>query len=86
MPAGRSPSTPPWRILASTALRAVRYDPGTRTLRVLFTNGSLYEYLDVPPDVVGGLLDPGGGSHGRYFQAEIRDRYEFHELRRDLGP
>lgn len=40
----------------SRALEEAGYDWATRTLRVRFRNGGLYDYLDVPPEVFEGLL------------------------------
>jgi len=37
-----------WRIVASTTIRAVRYDPASETLDIRFTNGHIYRYEDVP--------------------------------------
>jgi lysyl-tRNA synthetase, class II len=68
-----------WHILRSTMLRAVAYDPRRRRLRVRFANGSLYRYHDVPVEVFEALLNPPGGSHGRYFTDEIRDGYDYDE-------
>jgi hypothetical protein len=60
-------------------IRALAYDPQTRELRVRFTNGTAYRYLEVPPEVVVTLIDPPGGSHGRYFNEHIRDTFEYEE-------
>lgn len=70
-----------WHILQSTMLRAVSYDPVTRELRVRFHAGGLYRYHDVPPEVVETLLDPPGGSPGRYFNDTIRDGFDCDEER-----
>lgn len=40
----------------SRALTEAGYDDATRTLRVRFRHGGLYDYLDVPPEVFEGLL------------------------------
>lgn len=71
-----------WHILQSTMLRAVAYDARSRELRVRFQTGALYRYHDVPPEVVESLLDPPGGSAGRYFNDTIRDGFEYDEERR----
>jgi hypothetical protein len=42
--------------LESEALAAAGYDAATRTLRLRFEHGGLYDYFDVPPDVYEGLL------------------------------
>ena len=41
----------------SRAVAAVGYDDVAGTLRVLFRNGGLYDYFDVPPEIHAGLLD-----------------------------
>lgn len=41
----------------SKALAEIGYDEPTRTLRVRFRNGGLYDYLDVAPEIVIGLLE-----------------------------
>jgi len=41
----------------SRALEEVGYDPATRTLRVRFRHGGLYDYLDIRREVFEGLLD-----------------------------
>lgn len=74
-------SPPSWRILSSSALRAVSYDEHAAELRVRFVNGSVYRYHDVPPEVAEELVDPPGGSHGSYFAEQIRDSYDFEEER-----
>lgn len=69
----------PWHILSSTMLRAISYDENARLLRVRFSNGTIYRYYDVPPEVVATLLDPTDGSHGRYFNDTIRDGFDYDE-------
>jgi hypothetical protein len=39
----------------SGALTAVGYDAASRTLRLRFESGGLYDYFDVPPEVYAGL-------------------------------
>ncbi|CAN5260214.1 hypothetical protein BH11ACT4_BH11ACT4_13670 [soil metagenome] len=62
-------------------LRAVAYDERSHELRVRFTTGALYRYYEVPPEVAEELIDPPGSSHGRYFNEQIRDSYDFEEER-----
>jgi lysyl-tRNA synthetase class 2 len=62
----------------STAIRAIDYDETNRRLRVRFVSGQRYEYDGVPPRVHRSFLE--AGSKGRFFQAEIRDRYPFRKL------
>ena len=57
----------------SSAIRAVGYDQGTHTLEVEFRSGSVYDYEDVPPEEVLGLLE--SDSLGRYFATTIRPNH-----------
>jgi hypothetical protein len=41
----------------SDALTAIGYDAATRTLRLRFETGGLYDYFDVPSEVYAGLRD-----------------------------
>ena len=59
--------------LAIGYLAAAGYDPGTRTLVVLFTNGKAYQYQDVPPEVYQGLMS--AESKGKYMRSEIIGTY-----------
>lgn len=70
-----------WQILASALIRALAYDPERRELRVRFSNGGVYRYFDVPSEVVEALIDPPDGSHGRYFNDNIRDAFDYEEDR-----
>ena len=40
----------------SSALRSVGYDEDSQTLEIEFTNGAVYQYFDVPPEVHHGLM------------------------------
>ena len=55
----------------SSALRSVGYDEDGQTLEIEFTNGAVYRYSDVPPEVYRGLM--AAESHGRYFHQHVRD-------------
>jgi len=55
----------------SSALRSVGYDQEQRVLEIEFTNGTVYQYFDVSPDVYRGLM--AAESHGRYFHQHVRD-------------
>ena len=63
----------------SSAIRAVFYDRRRRRLRVLFLSGQRYAYEDVPGEVHHAFVV--AESKGRFFQAEIRDRYAYVRLR-----
>ncbi len=66
--------------VSSSNLRAVGYDPDTRTLEVEFLNGGLYSYSGVPASVYAGLMS--ASSHGSYFNVNIKKAsYPFKKLR-----
>ncbi len=62
----------------STAINAVDYDADRAKLMVCFNSGERYVYVGVPDEVHRLFLD--AESKGRFFQAEIRDRYPFNRL------
>jgi hypothetical protein len=62
----------------SQALRSVGYDPTRQVLQAEFTSGNVYEYDDVPLEVYQDLM--AAESHGRYFNACIKDRYRYRRL------
>lgn len=63
----------------SSALEQVTYDPQALTLRTTFRDsGRTYIYRGVPQDVYDGLIF--ANSIGTFFNAHIRDRFDFEEL------
>jgi lysyl-tRNA synthetase class 2 len=62
----------------SSVIRSADYDPEARTLDVVFTAGRHYRYFGVPESEYGGLIT--ASSAGAYFNAHIRDQYDFIEL------
>ncbi len=61
--------------LDSTNLSSVKYWKNTKTLRVLFTNGSEYDYFNVPADVVQDLMT--APSAGSYHNRKIKGVYSY---------
>lgn len=64
--------------MPSTVIRRFDYSPEARELTVEFVTGRRYVYLDVPADEVAAMRS--AFAKGRYFNANIRDRYEYREL------
>jgi lysyl-tRNA synthetase class 2 len=64
--------------MPSTVIRRFDYRPETAELEVLFTTGRRYLYRDVPPAIAGAFR--AAFSKGRYFNAHIRDAYDYSEL------
>jgi hypothetical protein len=62
------------QVVNSSSLRSIGYDGSTRTLEVQFATGNVYQYHQVPNEVW--LELKRAASIGRFFQANVRDRYE----------
>ncbi len=63
----------------SSSLQSIGYDTLTQALEVEFHHGALYLYRDVPPNVFEALM--AADSKGRFFNANIRERYVHSKLR-----
>ena len=59
----------------SRNIAEVGYDEGSRTLEILFTNGRVYQYFDVPTQEHRALMD--AGSHGQYLNQHIKGNYRY---------
>ena len=59
----------------SVAIKSFDYDADTKILRVEFSNGSVYQYHDIPKLVYEELEK--SPSQGQYFNAEIKDKFGF---------
>lgn len=64
--------------MPSTVIREARYDLDRNEMDVVFTTGRRYVYHKVPPEVAEGFR--AAFSKGRYFNAHIRDDYDFTEI------
>lgn len=65
--------------MPSSVIAGFDHDPGTNILTVRFVTGRIYRYFAVPERVAAALRE--SGSKGRYFNAHIRGRYPFEEVR-----
>lgn len=61
----------------SDVIHAVGYDEEIRVLEIIFNNGRIYQYRDVPREVFEGLM--AAESKGNYFQENVRDEFDFWE-------
>ncbi len=59
--------------VVSSNLAEIGYDEETQTLGIIFKNGVLYHYSNVPESVFEELKS--AGSAGQYFNSCIRDDY-----------
>ncbi|MBE9125291.1 MULTISPECIES: lysine--tRNA ligase [unclassified Coleofasciculus] len=60
---------------SSRVIKSFDYDGETQTLRVEFSDGTIYKYRDVPEGVYQCLKS--SPSVGQFFNAQIRDKYGF---------
>lgn len=58
----------------SSNINSVGYDIRTKTLRIEFHGGSIYEYYNVPEHVYAALMS--APSHGSYFHQNIKNNYQ----------
>jgi hypothetical protein len=65
--------------VSSTAIDKIGYDEQRAELRITFKSGRTYVYDDVPIDAYEELLS--AESQGAYFNHNIRDAYEYREVR-----
>ena len=59
----------------SAAIKSFDYDAEQKILRIVFSNGSIYKYSDVPETIYQELKET--SSVGQYFNAQIRDKFGF---------
>jgi hypothetical protein len=62
----------------STAIHEIDYDKDRAKLLVRFASGERYVYVGVPGEVHRSFCD--AESKGRFFHAEIRDKYPYNRL------
>ena len=62
----------------SAAIQEIDYDAERAKLCVRFATGERYVYVGVPGEVHRSFI--AAESKGRFFQAEIRDRYPYNRL------
>jgi hypothetical protein len=77
------PATTMRQIKASSNIAALGYDERTRALTVTFKGSSgSYVYDDVPPEIDAEFraIEASGGSVGKYFQAEVRNKFRATKL------
>lgn len=66
--------------VSSSNLASVGYNEASRILEVEFLDGRVYRYSGVPQEEHLGLM--GADSHGKYFNAHIKDGgYSYRRLR-----
>ncbi len=61
--------------VVSSNIAEIGYDENSRTLEVLFNNGSVYQYFDVPPQIHAEIMQ--AGSVGQYLNANIKGNFRY---------
>ena len=59
----------------SSNISRFAYDDASRVLKVEFTNGSVYDYFDVPDHVFSGMRN--ASSKGQYLAQQIKGNYRY---------
>ena len=59
----------------SSNLEEATYDPSVENLTIVFNDGAIYVYYNVPNAVYRGLC--AAGSAGKYFHRSIKNRYAY---------
>jgi len=72
---------PTWKIVHSSLLRFVYYNPKTRTLHLLFQSNRYYIYKDVSYYTYRRLMT--SESKGQFFNSRIRDKYKYEQIKVD---
>jgi lysyl-tRNA synthetase class 2 len=65
--------------MPSSVIRAYSYDAAHSRLDIDFQSGESYSYFGVPEGVASGLR--AAFSKGRFFQAHIRDKFDYRRNR-----
>ena len=61
--------------VSSNNIAEIGYDAATRTLEILFRNGGLYQYFDVPAQEHQALMN--ASSQGQYLNAHIKGTFRY---------
>jgi hypothetical protein len=61
------------KLVTSSAMQAVGYDPASRRMRIRFAEGNDYDFCGVPESIYQGLMS--AFSKGTYYNDYIKDRY-----------
>ena len=62
----------------SSRITSIDYDPESRTMRVVFKRGGVYEYFEVPQEVFDGLIQ--AQSLGKAFEEHVKGKYRYSRL------
>ena len=64
--------------VTSTDIRTIGYEAESQTLEIEFNSSGVYQYSGVPSGEYDGIM--AADSKGKYFHANIKNRYSFVKL------
>lgn len=67
----------------SDVIHAIGYADDVSILEIIFNNGSIYQYRNVPREVFDQFMS--ADSKGNYFQDNIRDEFEYWQWDADMA-
>lgn len=65
--------------MPSSVIAAIKYNVAAATLRLIYVSGSVYDYLQVPPEVYEAMRR--ATSKGRYLNRHIKGRYAYTQIK-----
>lgn len=65
--------------MPSSVVSAKHYDPKTKTLRIIYTSGSVYDYLKVPEEVYEEMSR--AFSKGIFLNTMIKSVYDYKKIK-----
>ena len=65
--------------MPSSVVSAMRYDPVSATLRIIFVSGMIYDYKNVPPEKYEAMRT--AGSKGKFLNKFIKGYYSFKKIK-----
>jgi hypothetical protein len=65
--------------MPSSVVAAIKYDPRSSTLRVIYVSGMVYDYKNVPEEVY--IAMKTAFSKGTFLNQHIKGKYEFEKIK-----
>lgn len=65
--------------MPSSVVSAIRYDPASSTLRIIFVSGMIYDYKDVPGKIYQTMK--AAASKGKFLNKHIKGHYTFEKIK-----
>jgi hypothetical protein len=62
----------------SPEITSAGYDVETSVMEIAFTNGTVFQYLDVPAEIYEGLMR--SATPGKFFAQSIKNKFKFFQI------